>query len=94
MRLPARVKRLIAQLLLQRRHLPPERGLRQAKGACGGGEGAGLGRHHGGAGAVPVEGGVLPIHAKTYAYSANFGNFSTHSAWIYRIQRKMESRWR
>jgi hypothetical protein len=70
-----------AQFLLQRGDLPPQRRLGQAKGAGGGGEGAGLGRHHGGAGAVPVEGGVLPIHAKTYAYSANFVNFSDSFAW-------------
>jgi hypothetical protein len=60
-----------AQLLLQRRHLPPERRLRQAERAGGGGKRAGLGRHHGGAGAVPVEGGVLSNPCENVWYSAN-----------------------
>jgi hypothetical protein len=59
MRLPARVKRLTPSSSSSAVTCRPSVGWVRPSARGGGGEGAGLGRHHGGAGAVPVEGGVF-----------------------------------
>ena len=59
---------------LQRRHLPAQRRLGQAKCPCCCRQGAFFRGYEKGAGLIPVECDVLPVHANMYIIQPNFGN--------------------